>query len=133
MNKGKATHLEIARKGKQMKEDMERQKSQTKKTNVSKVSSDTIIENAVVSQNLNHNHQSHPQLAINTPNQEEDSESSDEEDDEKDEEFLGWGKKSNYYSGDTADLEIGQDHLDAEDEEEAAKVAFFSYFFYIIF
>ena len=34
----------------------------------------------------------------------------------------GWGrKKSNYYSGDTADLEIGQDVQDAEDEEAAVR------------
>ena len=42
---------------------------------------------------------------------------SDEENEDE-----GWGKKkSNYYSGDTADLEIGQDVQDAEDEEEAVK------------
>lgn len=34
----------------------------------------------------------------------------------------GWGKKKAYWSGDTADLEIGQDVQDAEDEEEAAEV-----------
>ena len=32
-----------------------------------------------------------------------------------------WGKKSHYWAGDTADLEIGQDMQDALDEEEAAK------------
>ena len=33
-----------------------------------------------------------------------------------------WGtKKSMYYHGDTADLEIGQDEVDAYEEEEAAK------------
>ncbi len=31
-----------------------------------------------------------------------------------------WGKKKSYYTGDTADLEIGQDVQDAIDEEEAA-------------
>lgn len=31
-----------------------------------------------------------------------------------------WGKKRNYWSGDTADLEIGQDMQDALDEEQAA-------------
>ncbi len=31
-----------------------------------------------------------------------------------------WGKKRNYWSGDTADLEIGQDMQDALDEEKAA-------------
>lgn len=37
------------------------------------------------------------------------------------EEEEGWGKKKKaYWSGDTADLEIGQDVQDAEDEEEAA-------------
>jgi len=48
-----------------------------------------------------------------------DEEDNDDSDDEN--ENSGWGKKSNYYSGDTADLEIGQDHADAEDEEAAAK------------
>lgn len=33
-----------------------------------------------------------------------------------------WGKKSTFWTGDTADLEIGQDIEDAEDEERAAKV-----------
>lgn len=32
-----------------------------------------------------------------------------------------WGKKRDYWAGDTADLEIGQEFADAEDEEEAAK------------
>jgi hypothetical protein len=45
---------------------------------------------------------------------------SDEESVEEKEE--GWGKKKAYWSGDTADLEIGQDVQDAEDEEEAAEV-----------
>ena len=44
----------------------------------------------------------------------------DEEDEEEEEE--GWGrKKSAYWSADTADLEIGQDVQDAEDEELAVK------------
>lgn len=47
------------------------------------------------------------------------SESEDEE--EQDEDQERWGKKKAYYAGDTADLEIGQDFADAEDEEEAAK------------
>lgn len=56
--------------------------------------------------------------------EEEDSDSdlvggSDEDDDEEEE---GWGKKKKmYWNGDTADLEIGQDIQDAEDEEEAAR------------
>jgi hypothetical protein len=33
-----------------------------------------------------------------------------------------WGKKKTYWSGDTADLEIGQDIEDAIDEENAVKV-----------
>ena len=50
---------------------------------------------------------------------------SDEDDDAMDMRGLkgskeGWGKKKNYYAGDTADLEIGQDVQDAYDEEEAA-------------
>lgn len=48
---------------------------------------------------------------------------SDEESEEEKEE--GWGKKKAYWSGDTADLEIGQDVQDAEDEEEAAEVRSF--------
>lgn len=32
-----------------------------------------------------------------------------------------WGRKQAYWMGDTADLEIGQDMQDAEDEEEAAR------------
>jgi hypothetical protein len=32
-----------------------------------------------------------------------------------------WGKRKDYWTGDTADLEIGQEFADAEDEEEAAK------------
>ena len=47
---------------------------------------------------------------------------SDEDDDEEEQEE-GWGKKKAYWSGDTADLEIGQDVQDAEDEEEAAEVS----------
>lgn len=48
------------------------------------------------------------------------SDGSDGSDDESQE---GWGKKKKtYWSGDTADLEIGQDVQDAEDEEEAAMV-----------
>ena len=56
------------------------------------------------------------------------SEESDEDDDDDEDavdglrESSGWGKKGNYWSGDTADLEIGQDEQDAEDEEVAAKV-----------
>jgi hypothetical protein len=49
--------------------------------------------------------------------------SDEESDEESDMEVSGgWGKKSNYYSGDTADLEIGQDVNDAEDEELAVHV-----------
>ena len=50
--------------------------------------------------------------------------SSDDDDDEEDEmeDVRNWGKKkSAYYHGDTADLEIGQDEEDAYLEEEAAK------------
>ena len=44
--------------------------------------------------------------------------------DDSDEEEEGWGKKKKtYWSGDTADLEIGQDVQDAEDEEDAAMVS----------
>lgn len=52
-----------------------------------------------------------------------DSDSSDDDDDEEDmEDVRDWGrKKSDYYHGDTADLELGQDEEDAFLEEEAAK------------
>jgi len=50
------------------------------------------------------------------------SESSDDDEDEEDEN-LRWGKKNQYYEADTADLEIGQEFKDAEDEEEAAQEA----------
>jgi len=52
----------------------------------------------------------------------DDSEDSDDGDESGDE-STGWGrKKSTYYSADTADLEIGQDAQDADDEEIAATV-----------
>jgi len=58
----------------------------------------------------------------------EDSESDDDLDDEFDDgeatetNVLDWGKKKrDYYLGDTADLEIGQDEEDAEVEEEAGR------------
>ena len=52
--------------------------------------------------------------------------SSDSDDDDDDDDgktnVLDWGsKKSAYYHGDTADLEIGQDEEDAELEEEAGR------------
>lgn len=50
-------------------------------------------------------------------------EDSDESENDDDAGNSGWGKKSNYYSGDTADLEIGQDEADAEDEELAVHVS----------
>jgi U3 small nucleolar RNA-associated protein 3 len=55
--------------------------------------------------------------------EEELSSSSDEDEEEEDGEAVrDWGrKKSSYYHGDTADLEIGQDEEDAFIEEEAAK------------
>ncbi len=47
------------------------------------------------------------------------------EESEDDEQNSSWGnKKSVYWSGDTADLEIGQDVKDAEDEEVAAQELF---------
>lgn len=51
----------------------------------------------------------------------EDSESEDEEDQDVGN-SSSWGKKSTYWTGDTADLEIGQDIEDAEEEEAAAEV-----------
>lgn len=53
----------------------------------------------------------------------EDSDSDEESDEENGDETSGWGKKKNFWSADTADLEIGQDAQDAEDEEEAAMVS----------
>ena len=50
-------------------------------------------------------------------------ESEDSQANESESEEAGWGKKkSTYWSADTADLEIGQDSQDADDEEIAAKV-----------
>ena len=47
----------------------------------------------------------------------------DEDEDDKDAAATSkWGKKKAYWAGDTADLEIGQDVQDAEDEQEAAEV-----------
>ena len=59
----------------------------------------------------------------NFDSEDDDSESEHEGDTEQgDEELHGasWGKKKSYYTGDTADLEIGQDIEDAIEEEEAA-------------
>jgi len=51
-----------------------------------------------------------------------DDDDQDEDDEEEIEDVRNWGrKKSTYYHGDTADLEIGQDEEDAFLEEEAAK------------
>lgn len=53
---------------------------------------------------------------------EEELSSSDDDEEQETEDVRDWGsKKSAYYSGDTADLEIGQDKEDAYLEEEAAK------------
>lgn len=51
----------------------------------------------------------------------EDDEDDDDEDDEDDPKSKKWGKKKTYWTGDTADLEIGQEIEDAYAEEEAAK------------
>lgn len=45
-----------------------------------------------------------------------------DDDEEEEENYDRWGKKKTYWTGDTADLEIGQDVQDAEDEEKAAMV-----------
>ncbi len=50
-----------------------------------------------------------------------DTAESDEDNDEGGK-SSGWGKRKAYWAGDTADLEIGQDVQDAEDEAEAAEV-----------
>lgn len=63
----------------------------------------------------------------------DDSEDDLLENDDDEEMEQGWGKKkSTYWSGDTADLEIGQDVEDAEEEEEAAKVENHILFFILI-
>jgi U3 small nucleolar RNA-associated protein 3 len=61
--------------------------------------------------------------ALQRSQQEAGSSSSEDEDSEEDlEDLSDWGKKkSDYYHGDTADLELGQDEEDAFLEEEAAK------------
>jgi hypothetical protein len=51
-----------------------------------------------------------------------DGSDSEESEEEAGEETSGWGKKKNFWSADTADLEIGQDVQDAVEEEEAAMV-----------
>ena len=64
----------------------------------------------------------------NGDDDDDDDEDDDDDDDDDDDVGIrglkgsreGWGKKKNYYAGDTADLEIGQDVQDAYDEEEAA-------------
>ena len=48
------------------------------------------------------------------------AETSSDEEDSDDDGDNNWGRKKNYYNGDTGDLEIGQDIQDAEDEEVAA-------------
>ena len=45
-----------------------------------------------------------------------------DDDEEEEDNYDRWGKKKTYWTGDTADLEIGQDVQDAEDEEKAAMV-----------
>lgn len=66
-----------------------------------------------------------PEMRQRVLNQQGQSASEDEDDDEDEDDEPGtvaWGrKKKTYYSGDTADLEIGQDVDDALEEEEAAK------------
>lgn len=54
---------------------------------------------------------------------EEDSESDDDEDERTNQDrILDWGsRKRDYYHGDTADLEIGQDFEDAKVEEQAGR------------
>lgn len=63
----------------------------------------------------------------NFDSDDDDSDDDDNEDGEDNNQGYGalsgvsnWGKKKSYYTGDTADLEIGQDIEDAIDEEEAA-------------
>lgn len=65
----------------------------------------------------------HDQLNTLHKAQQELSSSSEDDDEEGDmDDIRGWGKKkSAYYHGDTADLELGQDEEDAYLEEEAAK------------
>jgi hypothetical protein len=45
----------------------------------------------------------------------------DDDDEEDEDDLKKWGKKKTYWTGDTADLEIGQEMEDAEAEEEAAR------------
>ena len=55
----------------------------------------------------------------------------DEEEDEDGTQGESWGKKKAYWDGDTADLEIGQDIADAEEEEDAALVYTHSHIYLI--
>ena len=53
----------------------------------------------------------------------DDEEEEDDDEDDEDGAAASWGrKKQTYWSGDTADLEIGQEMEDAEEEEAAAQV-----------
>ena len=61
---------------------------------------------------------------ILSKNAQEDSDDDDGEENDEDE-MNRWGKKKSYWTGDTADLEIGQDVEEAEEEEEAAHVHLF--------
>lgn len=64
-----------------------------------------------------------PSMRAAVLNEGGDSSSDGSDSEDKDGEDLGWGKKKDFYNADTADLEIGQDFADAEDEEEAVKEA----------
>lgn len=62
------------------------------------------------------------QIQKNLPPSDDSDDDNDDEDEEGMEDIRDWGrKKSSYYHGDTADLELGQDEEDAFLEEEAAK------------
>ena len=70
---------------------------------------------ASIEETASQNNQTKPDMAASS-----DDSSSDEEEEEED--VRDWGKKKSvYYHGDTADLEIGQEEDDAFVEEEAAK------------
>ena len=62
------------------------------------------------------------QKALMGTTDDDDDDDDDVDEDEEDKPLERWGRKKTYWQGDTADLEIGQEFEDAQDEEEAAKV-----------
>ena len=76
------------------------------------------------SSNTNESQQEQDETKFDDSDSDSDSDSLEDLEDDEDNrtKLLNWGKrKKDYYHGDTADLEIGQDFDDAEVEEEAGR------------